>query len=106
MHPDGRSLTNHRETDRERSTSPEVAFCGNGAIVIIHDFFAQRQANPRTCILFFPVESLKHGEDFLFVLLIKSNSIIGKREFRVALMWEEGGVVIHLLLRQYTVRDI
>jgi hypothetical protein len=52
-------------------------------VVIIHDFFADRQTNSGTGVLTPSVQPLKYFENFMAVFKIKSDPVIGKGNVKI-----------------------
>ncbi len=59
------------------------AFYRDGAVMILHHFFANRQANAGAFEIRATMEPLKNLEDFGMVLFFKPNTLVGKRNFNV-----------------------
>ena len=57
----------------------------NDAVVILHHFFNDGQADAGTGIFLFAVKSLKHFKNAVFILRVEANPIIRNRDVAVGI---------------------
>ena len=69
----------------ERCSFIEFTGDRNNAVVILHYFLNNSQADARTGIFLFAVKSLKHLKNAVFVLRVESNPIISDDDVAVCI---------------------